>query len=160
MFFGEYEHTLDGKSRFILPSRFRESFAKDTIPKFYMTRGFDTCLALYLEEDWHQEMGRLKKKSYMQGDVRKFQRLLYSRTTEVICDKQGRILIADKFKESAEISKNITLVGLDNKIEIWNRMSWQNFNNDNGDAFEQLAEALSEGTSGDKTSLVKELLNT
>ncbi len=142
MFFGEYKHSLDGKNRFILPSRFREALDPDSLPKFFMTRGFDTCLALYTPDGWQDELNGLKNNSYFKGDVRKFQRLLYSRTMEVVCDRQGRILIPDKFKDEAKMDRDITVIGLDNKIEIWDRQIWQEFNANNHDSFELLAESL------------------
>ena len=147
MFFGEYEHSLDGKNRFIMPSRFRESLDPEAVPKFFMTRGFDKCLALYTPDGWQSELASLKNSSYFRGDVRKFQRLLYSRTTEITCDRQGRVLIPDKFKDEAKIDREITLVGLDSKIEIWDREQWKSFNDDNHDSFEKLAESL--GMEGD-----------
>ncbi len=144
MFFGEYEHSLDQKNRFILPSRFREAFSASEVQHFYMTRGFDESLALYLEKDWLLEIKKFKDKPYQKKDVRAFQRLLFSRTIEVACDKQGRILIPEKFKLSANINRDIVLVGLANKIEIWDKEKWAGFNEMNSDNFEKMAEDLFE----------------
>jgi MraZ protein len=142
MFFGEYEHSLDEKNRFILPSKFREVFSANQVECFYMTRGFDECLALYLDKDWKIEMNKLKEKPYQKKDVRAFSRLLYSRTVEVSCDKQGRMLIPEKFKESAGITKDIVVVGIENKIELWDTEKWNKFNALNADNFEAIAEDL------------------
>ncbi len=142
MFFGEYEHTLDEKNRFILPSRFRECFNKDASPKFFMTRGFDDCLALYLEQDWHTEIKKIYDKPYQKKDVRAFQRLLFSKTVEVICDKQWRVLVPEKFKESCSINKDIILAGISNKIEIWDKEKWLGFNEMHSEDFEKMAEEL------------------
>ena len=142
MFFGEFEHTLDEKNRLILPSRFRDVFACDVPARFFMTRGFDKCLALYLEKDWLAEIKKIQQRPYQQSEVRKFQRLLYSRTTEVTLDKQGRLLIPEKFKLAANIQKDVVSVGIDNKIEIWDQEQWQAFNQDHHQEFETIAEHL------------------
>ncbi|MBU0651068.1 division/cell wall cluster transcriptional repressor MraZ [bacterium] len=144
MFFGEYQHTLDEKNRFVLPSRFRDVFDSGQAHRFFMTRGFDECLALYLEDEWASEIKKMKEKPYQKKDVRAFQRLLYSRTIEIVCDKQGRILIPEKFKESAGIAKDIVCVGIENKIEIWDKEKWQKFNDAHLDDFEKIAEELFE----------------
>ena len=65
MFFGEFDHSLDKKNRFILPSRFRDVFKKNEKQNFYMTRGFDECLALYLEQDWKTEITYRKTTGYI-----------------------------------------------------------------------------------------------
>ncbi len=142
MFFGEYEHTLDTKNRFVLPSKFREVFSSTEMVRFFMTRGFEDCLALYLEADWLLEIKRLTTKPYQKKDVRTFQRLLYSRTVDVSCDKQGRMLIPEKFKHSAGIDKDIICVGVQNKIELWDALKWQTFNETHSDQFESMADEL------------------
>ncbi|OED38652.1 division/cell wall cluster transcriptional repressor MraZ [PVC group bacterium (ex Bugula neritina AB1)] len=142
MFFGEYEHSLDSKNRLTLPSCFREHFEDKQPIKFFMTRGFDQCLALYPSDSWKSELEKLKHNSYFESDVRKFHRLLYSKTSPVTCDRQGRILITDKFKKEAKITKDVTLVGLDNKIEIWDPTLWEKFNEMHHDSFEKIAESL------------------
>lgn len=142
MFYGEYEHKLDRKGRIIIPARFREVFKENYVEKFYVTRGLDKCLFLFIEEEWKAQERIFRSMSFTKTETRKFNRLYFSGACEVICDKQGRILIPQYLKEYADIQKGVMVIGVSNRIEIWSNEGWKQYYKDTKDSFEDIAEKL------------------
>ena len=142
MFYGEYIHTLDRKGRIILPSRIRESAKANFIEKFYLTRGLDKCLFMLAEEEWRTQEQRFKSMSFTKQETRKFNRVFFSGAVEIIPDKQGRILVPQYLKDFAGIKREVVIIGVANRIEIWNKNSWNEFYNSSKESFEEIAEKL------------------
>jgi len=142
MFYGEYEHKLDRKGRIIIPARFREVFKENYVEKFYVTRGLDKCLFLFIEEEWKSQERIFRSMSFTKRETRKFNRLYFSGACEVVCDKQGRILIPQYLKEYADIQKGVMVIGVSNRIEIWSKEGWKQYYKDTKDSFEDIAEKL------------------
>ncbi|MEA3560672.1 MAG: division/cell wall cluster transcriptional repressor MraZ [Candidatus Omnitrophota bacterium] len=142
MFYGEYEHKLDRKGRIIIPAKFREAFKENYIEKFFVTRGLDKCLFLFTEEEWRIQERTFKSISFTKAEARKFNRLFFAGACEAICDKQGRILIPQYLKEFAGISKEVMVIGVSNRIEIWSRQLWLEYYQGSKDSFEEIAEGL------------------
>mgnify|MGYP001587639054 CR=1 FL=1 len=142
MFYGEYEHTLDSKGRVIIPSKFREILKDHYTEKFYITRGLDQCLFVFTEEEWKIQEKKFREMPFVRGDARQFNRLLFSGASDVLCDKQGRILIPDYLKTYAGIKTDVMVIGVSNRFEIWSKEKWKEFYESNKDHFEDLAEKL------------------
>ena len=142
MFYGEYEHTLDKKGRLIIPSKFRESAKEQEIERFFITRGLDACLFVFPEDEWRLQEQKLKSASFTKEDVRKFNRLFFSGAVEVITDKQGRILVPAYLKEFAGIKKDVVIVGVSNRFEIWSKEKWGEYYRGAQESFEAVAEKL------------------
>ena len=142
MFYGEYEHTIDPKGRLIIPSKFREVLTNQYIEKFYVTRGLDKCLFVFTAEEWRVQEQKFKSLSFTKPQARKFNRLFFSGACDLICDKQGRILIPSYLQTYAQISKDVMIVGVSNRFEIWDRTRWKEFYSSSEDDFEELAESL------------------
>jgi len=142
MFYGQYEHALDAKDRVIIPSKFREIFKEHYIEKFYLTRGLDRCLFVFTEEEWKVQERRFREMPFTKEQSRKFNRLYFSGACEVLCDKQGRILIPSYLKSYAEIKADVVIIGVSDRIEIWSKEKWSDFFKGNLDSFEDLAEKL------------------
>ena len=142
MFYGEYEHALDKKGRLILPAKVRETAKANYIEKFYITRGLDNCLFLFSEDEWKTQETRFKSLSFTKRETRRFNRLFFSGAVEVVPDGQGRILIPKYLKDYAGIKKEVIVVGVSNRLEIWNRGEWEQFYSENRDSFEDTAEKL------------------
>lgn len=142
MFYGEYEHALDTKGRVIIPARFREIFKEHYAEKFYLTRGLDRCLFVFTEEAWKAQEKKFREMPFTRGEARKFNRLYFSGACDVVCDKQGRILIPDYLKSYAEIKENVVIIGVSDRIEIWAKEKWKEFFESNKGGFEDLAEKL------------------
>ena len=144
MFYGEYEHTLDNKDRVIIPAKFREIFKENYVEKFFITRGLDKCLFVFTAETWKSEEKKFRELSFTRSEARKFNRLLFSGASEVLCDKQGRILIPAYLKSYAGINQDVIIIGVSDRIEIWAKESWNQFFDANQGQFEELAEKLME----------------
>ncbi|MCM8765456.1 MAG: division/cell wall cluster transcriptional repressor MraZ [Candidatus Omnitrophica bacterium] len=144
MFYGEYSHLIDRKGRIILPAKFRQIVKEKGIKRFYLTRGLDRCLFLFPEEEWHAQEEKFKSLSFTHSESRKFNRLYFSGAQEVIPDFQGRILIPQYLKEFAELKKEIVIIGVSNRIEIWSKALWKEFYENSRPYFEETAEKLLE----------------
>ena len=142
MFYGEYEHSLDKKGRLILPAKFREVAEANYIERFFMTRGLDNCLFLFPEEEWKSQEAKFRTMSFTKSQSRKFNRLYFSGAQQITFDKQGRILIPKYLKEFAGIRRDVMIIGVSNRIEIWDLEKWREFYNNEKGSFEKLAEDL------------------
>ncbi len=142
MFYGEYEHKLDNKGRIIIPSKFREISKENYIEKFYITRGLDVCLFMFPQDEWKTQEAKFKNLSFTKRESRKFNRLFFSGAVEIIPDKQGRILLPSYLKSYASIKRDIMLIGVSNRIEIWSMEKWDEFYKTSKDSFEDIAEKL------------------
>ncbi|MCX5714117.1 MAG: division/cell wall cluster transcriptional repressor MraZ [Candidatus Omnitrophica bacterium] len=139
---GEYLHTIDRKGRLILPAKFREVAKANFIEKFYLTRGLDKCLFMFSEEEWRSQESKFKNLSFTKHEARTFNRLFFSGAMELAADRQGRILLAQYLKDYAEIKKDVLIVGVSNRIEIWAREKWQEYYGTWRPSFEEIAEKL------------------
>jgi MraZ protein len=144
MFYGEYFHSIDRKGRLILPAKFRETAKAHFIEKFFITRGLDKCLFMFSEEEWRTQETKFKTIPFTKQQARTFNRLYFSGAVEVIPDRQGRILIPQYLKDFAEIKRDVMIVGVSNRIEIWAKDKWQEFYGTSRPSFEEIAEKLLE----------------
>lgn len=144
MFYGEYFHTIDRKGRLILPAKFREAAKTHFIEKFFVTRGLDKCLFMFSEEEWKTQETKFKAISFTKQQARTFNRLYFSGAQEVAFDTQGRILLPQYLKDFAEIKKDVVIVGVSNRIEIWAKNNWEEFYGNSRQSFEEIAEKLIE----------------
>ena len=142
MFYGEFEHSIDRKGRLILPAKFREVAKNQFVEKFFVTRGLDKCLFMFSEEEWRSQENKFKTMSFTKQQSRTFNRLLFSGAVEVSFDKQGRILVPQYLKDFAEIKRDVMIVGVSNRIEIWAKDKWHDFYANNRQSFEEIAEKL------------------
>ncbi len=142
MFCGEYLHSIDRKSRLILPAKFREVAKTHFVEKFLVTRGLDKCLFMFSEEEWRLQEGKFKAIPFTKQESRTFNRLYFSGAVETSPDRQGRILIPQYLKDFAEIKKDVVIVGVSNRIEIWSKDKWQAFYGNSRGTFEEIAEKL------------------
>lgn len=117
MFMGEYNHTIDAKGRLIIPSKFRDALG-DT---FVVTKGLDGCLFVYDNDEWTAFEEKLKSLPITNKEARQFARFFLAGAAEVEVDKQGRILVPNVLREFAQISKDVVLIGVASRIEIWSK---------------------------------------
>lgn len=138
VFIGEFSHSLDAKSRLIVPAKFRVDLGKH----FVMTRGLEGCLFVFPEDKWKIISEKISSLPLMKKDARKFSRLFLSGATEAEVDKNGRFIIPSGLIEHADLQKECTIIGVQNRIEIWSKERWQAFNDTSLDEYEELAEEL------------------
>lgn len=139
MFMGEFDHTTDPKGRLIVPSKFREELG-DT---FVVTKGLDGCLLAYAKTEWDRVTTGLRELSLVDKNGRQFIRFFFAGAAEIEMDKQGRILIPEKLREFAGITKEVVSVGADNKLEIWSKDRYEGLETP-PDAMDEIMERLSE----------------
>ena len=119
MFMGEYNHTIDPKGRLIVPTKFREQLGE----AFVITKGNDGCLAIYTNEAWETFLGKIQTLP-ANNHIRTYVRNIVGSSVEVITDKQGRILVPGNLREHAGLDKDVVLVGVIDKIEVWGKERW------------------------------------
>ncbi len=144
MFYGEFAHSIDNKGRLILPSKLREVAKNNFVEKFYITRGLDKCLFMFSEEEWKAVETKFNTMSFTKQDSRRFNRLYFSGAVEIVPDKQGRILLPNYLKDFAAIKRDVVIIGVSNRVEIWAKDQWQEFYKSNLESFEDTAEKLIE----------------
>lgn len=142
MWYGEFSHTLDEKDRFILPAKFREKVKTFKEKSLYVTRGLEGCLALYAQGDWIKIKDKLESLSFTKQQSRFFNRLFFSGASQIDVDSQGRISVPEYLKKFAKIKREIMIIGVGNRIEVWAKDSWGKFYKDNKKRFEEMAENL------------------
>lgn len=120
MLIGEYTHTVDDKNRISLPVKFRQEMGK----KIVITPGLDGCLFVFTMKQWGTISEKLGESSILQADTRSFNRYMLGGASEVEVDSIGRILIPDFLKDRANLKSKVVMIGVQNRVEIWNDKSW------------------------------------
>lgn len=140
MFIGEHQHTLDEKSRIIIPSKFRAGLGVE----FVMTKGLDNCLFVYPKGEWQILEDKLKTLPITNKDARAFVRFFFSGATESTLDKQGRVLIPANLRDHSKLDKEAVIIGVSTRIEIWSKDQWANYIDEDNLSYEAIAESMAE----------------
>ena len=137
MFMGEYHQKIDDKGRLTIPAKIRYELGDN----FIITRGLDGCLFVYKNERWekiinhYQELPNIK-------EARNFMRFFLSGANPQTFDKQGRINISSPLIKYAGLSKNVIVIGVGDRLEIWSEDNWNKFIENNEDNFSDQADNL------------------
>jgi MraZ protein len=123
MFLGEFQHTLDPKGRVILPSAFREALKEGLV----MTVGLDNCLTVYSVSEWQRVVEGLRSLRSTDRKERSFARMITSSAHPETPDKQGRVTIPARLRDYAHLTKDVTVVGADARVELWNSAAWDEY---------------------------------
>lgn len=147
MLIGEYIHTVDEKNRISLPAKFRKEMGKIVV----ITPGLDQCLFIFTITEWSKVSKKLSDSdsdlSFLKRDQRSFNRNMFGQAADVEVDSIGRILIPDFLKEKIKIGSHAALVGVKDRVEIWNDKVWSQYKQMAEKEADQLAEKLA--TKGD-----------
>jgi MraZ protein len=135
---GEYLHTIDAKGRLILPAKFREELGE----LFIVTKGLDNCLFVYAKEEWAILEGKLKQLPLAKPEARAFVRFFFAGAAEVECDKQGRVLLPTNLRDYAQVEKDVVILGVSNRVEIWSKSVWDSYNEQISPTVASIAESL------------------
>ncbi len=138
MLSGEYRHSIDLKGRVIIPSKIRDEMGS----KIIITRGLDGCLFGYNEKTWNLILEKLNTLPFTKRDARNFTRFMTSGAITLEFDRQGRINIPSYLNEYANLSKDVVIVGVINRIEIWSREKWDEFMENNVESLSDISENL------------------
>jgi len=140
MFLGEYRHSLDAKGRLSIPVKFRGELGSSAV----VTKGLEGCLFLYPRMAWEVMAEKIASLPLSSVNARSFGRLMLSGAMEVEIDKQGRALLPGYLREYAGIEGEAVMAGLYNRIEIWDRKSWEQTTKESEAHSTDIAEQLKE----------------
>ncbi len=121
MFLGEFQHSLDAKGRVILPAEFRDQLAEGAV----IARGLDGCLSVYPHEEFEKLAEQMREKSRRGERERRAARTFFAGAKTVVPDRQGRVPIPQNLREFAALERDVTVVGVDFRIEIWDTTRWR-----------------------------------
>lgn len=138
MLIGEFTHTIDEKNRISLPAKFRKEMGNALV----ITPGLDNCLFVFTKKEWTKISEKLGNFSMLSADNRSFNRFMFGGATEVSVDSIGRILLPDFLKDRANLKTKAALVGVQNRLEIWNDKAWTDYKKRVAGQADQLAEKL------------------
>ena len=138
---GEYNHSIDPKGRLIIPSKFREILGED----FVITKGLDGCLFLYPNNEWKIFEEKLRTLPLTNKNARTFTRFFLASATVCEFDKQGRINLVNSLVEYAGIKKECTIIGVNDRLEIWASDKFDNLMEENFEQLDVISENLFDG---------------
>lgn len=120
MLIGEYEHSLDAKGRLIMPAKLREDIGET----FIVTKGLDGCLFAFSKTEWSNFEAKLRTLPVSNKNARDFTRFFFAGAIECEIDKQGRFLISGNLREFAGLDKDVVIIGMTSRLEIWSKEKW------------------------------------
>lgn len=139
MLLGEYNHNLDAKGRTSMPAKFRD----DLGTTFVVTKGLDNCLFAYSKDEWTKFEEKLKVLPLTNKDARNFIRFFFSGATECEIDTQGRINIPQNLREYASLKKELKIIGVSTRVEIWDKEAWENYTGPDNMDLDEIASQMS-----------------
>jgi len=122
MFLGEYDHTIDAKGRMAVPARFRVQLDRGAV----ISKGMGTCLSVYTMQRWEEKSAELAAGKSI-DELRDFERRIYPSASEVELDGQGRLVIPAKLRAYAGLENEVTVAGVRDHFEIWDRTKWREY---------------------------------
>ena len=140
MLTGEFNHSIDAKGRLIIPSKFRENLGEN----FVITKGLDGCLFLYPDNEWKTFEDKLRTLPLTNKDARIFTRFFLGSAVDGGLDKQGRVLISSALRNFAHLEKEVVLVGVLDRVEIWDKAKWEENNTVIEDNMDDIASHMEE----------------
>jgi MraZ protein len=143
MFYGEYEHTIDEKSRLTLPARFRNAFVDGVV----LARGLERNIDVFPRGSWDDNVARIADLDSLTREAREMKRYVFAGAAVAELDRQGRVLVPPPLAEHAGIGKDVIVAGVHDHIEIWDRGAWaahlSTIEGSAGDVAERLADRRS-----------------
>jgi len=135
MLVGSSKRTVDPKGRIILPREFRRDFEGGLM----VTKGLDDCLYLLPMREWERLVSKIEEMPSGSEATRRFSRIFFANASHLVPDGQGRILVPPRLREMAGLKKEVVVVGLSNKAEIWDPERWDSYENESAEHYEQAA---------------------
>ncbi|MGI6361965.1 MAG: division/cell wall cluster transcriptional repressor MraZ [Bacillota bacterium] len=140
MFMGEFQHSIDEKNRVIIPAKFRAELGNS----FVLTKGLDKCIFVYPLEEWKKVAANLRQLSSTRADARSFARIFFSGAVDTDMDKQGRALVPANLRKYAALEKDVMMIGVSSRVEIWDSEVWEKYSEQANNRYEEVAEKLAD----------------
>ncbi len=137
MFMGEFHQRLDEKGRITIPVKMRHDLGND----FIVTRGLDGCIFIYPKTEWQKIIVQYKELPNTK-ETRTFLRAFLSCASEMNMDKQGRINIASPLIEWASLQKDVVMIGVNERLEVWSKTIWESYLDESKESFSEIADRL------------------
>ena len=134
---GEFQYTLDDKGRVVIPPRFRRVLGDQIV----VTRGIDPCISVYSPSEWTKVEEALRKLPTRQRDVTRY---MLAGAVDLELDRQGRVMLPAHLRQHAGIDREVVVVGLISRLEIWSRTAWQSYIEKAQKSAPQIAEQIEE----------------
>ena len=141
MFLGEHQHTLDAKGRVSLPAKFRGGIPSG---RLVVSKGLEGCLYVTPIDGFGDSMARLLASNEYDPEARRLRRFFMSGATEVDLDSAGRVTLSASLREHAGLTKDVTIIGAGERIEIWDSSTWETYNDETAVNLEGSAADLAE----------------
>ena len=140
MFLGEYQHSVDSKGRLVLPARFRDRLERGLV----VTKGQERCLYVFPIDKWDQEVEQVNNLPRTDRRSRNYARSFFGSASDQQLDGQGRIQIPQPLRDYASLAKDVVVIGVADRVEVWNVESWEAVSGEADEQFAGIEEALSE----------------
>lgn len=140
MFLGQFEHAIDAKGRLVLPAKYRHKLADGLV----VTKGQERCLYIFPVDRWEQEAEKVTRLPRTDRRSRDFARAFFASADQQDLDKQGRIQLPPTLRTYAGLQKSATVLGVNERIEVWQPESWTAAEAQTDDYYADLEEAISE----------------
>jgi MraZ protein len=139
VFLGRYEHTLDDKGRVVVPKKFRDDLADGCV----ITKGQENCLYVFSMDQWDAEVAKVGRLPRTDRRARRYSRSFFADATDQKPDRQGRIQIPEGLRGYARLDRDVMVIGVQDRIEIWAESSWGDASADADEYYSGIEEALS-----------------
>ena len=143
MLMGQFHHAIDEKGRLVIPTKYRMELGES----FVITRGLEKCIYVYSMSMWEKLVEKIEKLPFTKKDARVFARTFFSGATVCEFDKNGRINITSPLVEYAGLTKNCVIIGVNDRLEIWDEETFAKLLDENAKQIEEIAENLFENIS-------------
>lgn len=128
---GQHRYQLDAKGRIALPAKFREAFADGV----YLTLGQDGCLFAFPKEEWDRRAEEVRSRPLSNQRARAYARLFFANAERVELDGQGRLVIPQKLRALGGVDREVVVIGVSDRLEIWSSRAWERYEQAFGGAY-------------------------
>jgi MraZ protein len=140
VFLGEFQHSVDSKGRLVLPSKFRERLERGLV----VTKGQEHCLYVFPIDRWEEEVEKVNRLPRTDRRSRNYARSFFGSASDQQLDGQGRIQVPQALRDYADLGKDVVVIGVADRVEIWDVASWEALSSEADEQFSSIEVALSE----------------
>jgi MraZ protein len=140
VFLGEYQHSVDEKGRVVMPAKFRERLSRGLV----VTKGQEHCLYVFPLDRWEAEVARINRLPRTNRTNRNYARSFFGAAADQQMDKQGRVQIPQALRTYAGLDKDVVVLGVADRVEIWDSGAWESHSHEADDLYSGIEESLSE----------------
>lgn len=140
MFLGQYQHTVDKKGRMVLPARYRHKLASGCV----ITKGQERCLYVFPLDRWEQEVEKYRMLPRTDARARRLTRAFFAGAVHQELDATGRVQLPLRLREYAGLEREVTVIGVEERVEIWDSASWSQYDEEADNYYSNIEEALSD----------------